>query len=116
MIMGLYTKVCLLFHCACSDGTINLQGTAVPKGCCGTTDFLYIYRGASIAASGPNVLVDNQQSADVTVSCSRGESFLICEKDGVIVTSSVKATFTAQATDCTPLGTGTWTKLNCKTF
>lgn len=93
----------------CSDGTINLQGTAVPKGCCGANinDFLYIYRGSSIVASGANVLADNQQSADVTVSCSQGESFLICEKDGVMVTSSIKATFTAQAEDCTLLGAGT---------
>jgi hypothetical protein len=99
-----------------SDGTINIQGTAVPQGCCGANDFLYIYRGTSIVTSGANILADNQHSADVTVSCRQGESFLVCEKDGVMVSSSVKATFTAQAEDCTLLGAGTWAKLGCKTF
>jgi hypothetical protein len=101
---------------ACSDGAINIKGEAVPKNCGGcpaANGFLYVYRGD--LATGTQIGLGDQQSVDTTVSCSAGEKFQICEKDGVMITSSVKFTFTGQSTGaCNLLGTGTnWFGSGC---
>jgi hypothetical protein len=70
--------------------------------------FLYVYKGAF-----PNgqLLVNNEQSVATTVPCQANDVFQICETNGFIVTSSVKATFIAQATgQCS----ADFTSLSCK--
>lgn len=87
----------------------------LPCGCV-LTDFLYIYKGTAFTSNSADILANNQQSADVTVECKKNDTFFVCEKAGIIVTSSVKATFFAQSSGaCTTLGTSnTWTTRQCR--
>jgi hypothetical protein len=79
-------------------------------------DFLYIYKGTAFTSNAGDILASNQQSADVTVNCKKNDNFYVCEKAGIIITSTVKATFFAQSSGaCTTLGnSNTWTTQQCK--
>jgi hypothetical protein len=79
----------------CRDGFITITARAPPSGCCSSQDFLYVYKGD--LATG-KLVVDNQQYVDYTTDCKEGQNFQVCEKDGLIVTSSVKANFFTQFT------------------
>lgn len=85
---------------ACSDGTINLSGQAVPVDCsgCGVTDTLYIYKNSAFSTTPGDLLVNNEVSGDVTRKCTANENFFLYENNGVLVTSSLRATFTVQST------------------
>jgi hypothetical protein len=104
----------------CSDGSLRIKGQAVPAtgggcaaGCPAAVDFLYVYRGT--LATGTPLFATSQQNVDTTVTCTKNEVFQVCEKNGIILTNSVKFTFTGQTTGaCNRLGAGTnWVSLGC---
>jgi hypothetical protein len=87
----------------------------VPKGCCGAADFLFLYKGtvaAPPAVGGAGINGgDNVMNLDYSASCSANDLFYVCEKTGIIITSTVKATFTEQqsGTSCS-----SGTQLSCQ--
>jgi hypothetical protein len=84
--------------CCCSDGVITLRGQAVALNCGrGAQNFVYIFKNTAFSNAASDKLVDNKQSAEVTEQCKAGDKYFVCEDYGVLITSSIKATFTVQA-------------------
>lgn len=89
--------LCLQAICP-ADGVITLRGQAVALNCgCGAQNFVYIFKNTAFSNAASDKLVDNKQSAEVTEQCKAGDKYFVCEDYGVLITSSIKATFTVQA-------------------
>jgi hypothetical protein len=109
----------------CSAGFINIRADAVPNTCCGSADYLFLYKSATpngtpvITGNGivPGVTATGTMNLDFSEKCNLNDVYWLCEKTGVIITSSIKATLTNQPTGVTscPLVTGqTVTPLFCQ--
>jgi hypothetical protein len=61
---------------------------------------LYIYQDTAFVST--QALVSSQATGDVTVKCTANQNFYLCENGGILVTSSLKATFTVQSTGSCP--------------
>jgi hypothetical protein len=55
---------------------------------CGGTDDLYLY---NISSGVFDLLLDNVKVVDFTAKCTEGECFVLCEKNGVILTDTIKS-------------------------
>lgn len=109
----LKSSVCLLRR----PGYINIKADAVPGTCCAATDYVYLFKkkvgdvfnpAADAAVPG----FSNVINLDYSAQCVADDIFYVCEKAGVLITNSIKATLTTQ-----PIGTSclTGTQLSCRT-
>jgi hypothetical protein len=75
-----------------------------------------VYKGEALVQS--KIKADNVQKVDISEKCAAGDKYFICEKFGIIITNSVKVSFTtlSKTGSCTrglPTVPGPWTELGC---
>jgi hypothetical protein len=112
-------SLCYQIKCT-SDGFINIKADAVPNTCCGATDYLFLYKGATpgatpvITGNGivPGVTAVGSMNLDFSEQCKKDDTYWICEKNGIIISSSIKATLSTQPTGITTCAAGT--TLSCR--
>jgi hypothetical protein len=103
------SSLCYEIKCP-SAGWINIKADSVPIGCCGAAatiaDFVYLFKNTN--NQNPTIsttpLVGGAlgvMNLDYSAQCDANDVFWVCERNGILITSTIKATFTTQPTGIT---------------